>query len=142
MFAESGDFTILLARAEEIARPMVTQDGMCPPFAVLIHKDDSIHTLTVDTKKALRFGDYLAALLNTLQSEPRRDVLRAVALCSTGYAMNPATGEQTRAVIVQLEDPSGSLNCVLIPYSRDLFGAVRFHEPIIQPSSAQIFERH
>lgn len=74
-----------------------------------------------------------------LRSEPRRSSLRAVAVCATGYAACPETGEQSRAILISFESSSGEARTVAIPYVRGLMDSVVYHEAIEQPGRLVVF---
>jgi hypothetical protein len=139
--SEPDDFAKLLAAAQDLARKMVSEHGISPPFAVVALRDGTTRTIGVEsrTEGSPRLGDLYNGLVASLRSPERRRDFRAVALCATGYASNPATGEQARAILITLEDDSDRAKTVAIPFSRGLLDSVVFHDPMEQPGRPLIF---
>lgn len=83
-------------------------------------------------------GDLMSYLLDARRREAGRQQYRAVAICATGYATQPETGEQARAMIVNLEDWPGEAQTVAIPFSKGLYGSVVYHDRIVQPGRRMV----
>jgi hypothetical protein len=140
MGERAGDFAAMLEAATDLSQRMVDLHGITVPFAVVVLPDGTARIIGVDSREdAPRIVELVHGLVVTLRRQARERGYRAAAICSSGYASRPETGESARAILIEMETPDGKARAIALPYSRGLFGSYVYHEPVEQPCRAVIF---
>lgn len=137
---DAQELAQLLQEMESMARDQVEKAGGYPPFGGTI--DDRRQVGLILHQTAITGGATMETankMLEAVRREARASNIRAAAVANMAYVNDPETNRQTTAVVITLHHRTGSNVDYVIPFSKSIWGKIRFGKPITGLSKTKLF---
>jgi hypothetical protein len=133
-----ADFSALLDALMPFAEQMLKKHGEFFPFGAAVSTSGEVSAHAADLgDESPSPEDVIARLVQAFQGEASGGAIRASGICFNGLVVED--GKKVDAVIVNLEHVSGCASKACIPWSKGMFGKVRFGEMSVAFDDPKIF---
>ena len=132
------DYNSLIELLMPFAEQMLKKHGEFFPFCATVSTEGEVKACAAYNGDEQPPSEQVIALLTQgFQAEARDQKVRATGICYDGRIVQD--GKKVDSVIISLEHASGNASKTCVPYTKGMFGRLRFGELIASIEEPKIF---
>ena len=135
-----ADLDALMSALMPFAQRMLSKHGEFYPFGAAIDRDGQVRLMagSAETDRPLA-NQVIDALVAGFRQAAVAGEVRAVGLCFDARTIPPGSDDKVDSIVLELEHADGDCILVALPYSKGLFGRMKYGDSFAASSKPRIF---